>query len=83
MGCHVLCQSKHPQSPICVLSFCKRDPANPLPTLLCVHGPSSRAVTTLSGLGMSAAGNPAGEMEEAWTVCEMAGGKVHLPGPEL
>lgn len=83
MGCHVLCQSKHPQSPICILSFCKRVPANPLPSLLCVHGPSSRPVTTLSGLGMSAAGNPAGEMEEAWTVYEMAGGKVHLPGPEL
>lgn len=40
-------------TPSALIAFCPsaRVPAKPLPTLLCTHGPSSRAVTILSGLG--------------------------------
>ena len=55
-----------------------------IPSLLCCV--STRPAAGLSPLcqvmGTCAAGNPAGEMKEAWTVYETAGGKVRLLGPE-
>lgn len=52
--------------------------------LCCVStGPAARLSPLCQVSGMSVAGNPTGDMKEAWTVYKMAGGKAHLPGPEL
>lgn len=68
----------------------KNVPANPLSAPPCVsthppppHLPAAGLSPLCQVSGTSVAGNPAGEMKEAWTGYETAGGRVQLPGPEL
>lgn len=52
--------------------------------LCCVSiGPAAGLSPLCQVSGITVAGNPSGDMKGAWTVYEMAGGKAHLPGPEL
>lgn len=55
----------------------------PCPLCCISTGPAAGLSPLCQVLGMSVAGNPSGHTKEAWTVYKMAGGKVHLPGPEL
>lgn len=90
-GCHSLCQSKPvPAPPVRYFHpvlLQKRPCKSPLRSAVCIHQPPLPAAAGLSPLcqvsGTCAAGNPAGEMKEAWTGYETAGGRVQLPGPEL